>query len=255
MRFYIFSALMGLSLQSFAAPSPFLPNMSGKKILCESSLKEKLEIEFSHQSPNWNREVDAEAMTMTFRAAKKIGEWYELQISESAAPKLLYFSANKTKDFLWNADTCQFTTIEGRGLVLFHQEKNYPIDSFTDQDLEKLLARKSRGIIYVWSPHMVFSFTEFRTFRDVAKKKHLEFIPVLDPSAGVREAAAAAKKVHAEFKGRKLASVDLYMRNATLHFPTVFVFANGKINTHRLIGILPKKGLAQGIDQWMEELK
>ncbi|HEY1079181.1 MAG TPA: hypothetical protein VGE46_03755, partial [Bdellovibrio sp.] len=69
------------------------------------------------------------------------------------------------------------------------------------------------------------------------------------------EAKAAAKKINVDFKGRKLASVDLYMMEGTLHYPSVFVFGNGKINPHRMIGVLPAETLSQYIDTYMGEIK
>lgn len=256
MKFFAFLASSFLLGQAYAGPA-WLPDLpAGKKVLCEKSLLEKINSEFSSVTPKWSREVDTNSVTSTFRASRDIGEWYELQISDIDAPKLIYLSDKKTKDFVWDSKTCKFETVEGAGLVLFKQDKKHPVDSFTDADLKKILAKKSnKGIIYVWSPRMVYSVTEFRMFRDVAKKKKIEFTAVLDPVVDVKEAAAAAKKVHADFRGRKMASVDLYMRNATLHFPTVYVYANGKVNSHRLIGVLPAAGLSMSIDKWMEELK
>lgn len=254
MKFYVLIA-MAIASKAYSA-NAVLPEVPFKKIPCEKYVVETVQAEFAGKNPEWHRVIDADSMTKTFRAAKKTGQWYELHIAERNEAKLFYISSEKSKDYIWNTKSCAKPEVrEGRGLVLFEQDKKRPIDSFTDQDLAKLLETKAKGIIYLWSPKMVYSMTEFRLFRDVAKKKNLDFIAVLDPSVDLKEAKAAAKKINVDFKGRKLASVDLYMMEGTLHYPSVFVFGNGKINPHRMIGVLPAETLSQYIDTYMGEIK
>ena len=269
MKLYVL-LLMAVAFKAQAA-SPILPEVPFKKIPCEKNVSEFLKTEFAGTTPDWNREIDADSMTRTYRASKKTGQWYELNISEKEAPKLYYISADESKDYTWDTKSCSQQVAKHGGLVLFKNDKKKKVESFTDKDLEKLLAGKTSGIIYLWSPHMVYSMTEFRVFRDVAKAKGIEFIPVLDPAVDINEAKAAFKKIPVdinsrklasseiktklEFSGRKLASVDLYMRNGTTHFPSTFVYANGKLNPRRLIGVFGAEGLAQNIDVWMGELK
>lgn len=253
MKFYLLIAL-AMTSRAYSA-NAVLPDFPNKKIACEKNVRETIQAEFAGKSPRWTRVIDADSMTKSFRAPKQTGQWYELHLSERNETKLFYISSEKSKDSIWNSKSCAKPEIrEGSGLVLFEQDKKRPINSFTDKDLAKLLDGKAKGIIYLWSPKMAYSMTEFRLFRDVAKKKNIEFIPVLDPSVDFKEAKAAAKKIDVDFKGRKLASIDLYMMEGTLHYPSVFVFGNGKINPHRMIGVLPAETLSRYIDQYMGEI-
>lgn len=230
-------------------------------ISCQKHVETFLNNEFSGIPISWERVIDEDSQTQVYRASRELGHWYELQISEQKAPRLFYLSAKHNKDYEWNKKTCALTEREGRGLLFKEQAEGYsfpslesPENFFTDADLKKVVASGKSGIIYVWSPRMVYSVTEFRVFRDVAKKLKIDFIPVLDPFVSDVEARGAAKSVQAEFKGRRLASVDLYMRSSTLHFPTVFVYGSGKINSKRVIGVLPPEGLKMTIREWLKEL-
>jgi hypothetical protein len=123
-------------------------------------------------------------------------------------------------------------------------------------------------MIYLWSPRYVYSVKDFQIFRDAAAKKGMEFIAVLDPQVSVEEAQAAVEKTNQEmkptkrkmasletFKGRKLASVELFMRDGMVHYPTVFVVKNGKMNPHGLPGILTPPLLSKLLDQRMGDIK
>lgn len=144
------------------------------------------------------------------------------------------------------------------------------VDSFNDFDFEKILSEKKTAMIYLWSPRMVYSVSEFTRMRALAEKRNMEFVPVLDPMADSQEAKEAMKKAGVDFQMktaalqrepssinlyRKLNSVELFMRNGTLHFPTVFVTANGKIHSRRLIGVLTNDDLNSSLDQMTGDLK
>lgn len=256
----LFLILAVLSYQSAQGQTLLIPTPFRAPIPCQKQVSAFLKNEFSKDGIQWERVVDQDSQTQVYRASRDLGHWYELQVSEKNPPKIFYISSKLNKNFEWNKKTCAMTQSEGRGLM-FKQETAgaRPADSapesfFTDSDLKNLVASGKSGVIYVWSPRMVYSVTEFRVFRDVAKKLNIEFVPVLDPFVHESEARGAAKSVQAEFKGRRLASVDLYMRNSTLHFPTVFVYGNGKINSRRVIGVLPPEGLEITFKEWLKEL-
>lgn len=246
--------LAALSYQSAYGQVSFIPKPFGPSTPCQKQVEKFLKNEFSGNLISWERVIDEDSQTQVYRASRDLGHWYELQISAASAPKVFYLSEKQNKDFVWNKKTCALSQSEGRGLMFNEQTGIAQDSSFTDADLQKAISSGKSGIIYVWSPRMVYSVTEFRVFRDVAKKLKVDFIPVLDPSVSDGEARSAAKSVQAEFKGRRLASVDLYMRNSTLHFPTVFVYGNGKINSRRVVGVLPPEGLEITLKQWMKEL-
>jgi hypothetical protein len=266
MKHIVFILSVLASAHSFAAG--FIPEESFKEFKCEKELQAQLKTWFA-SAPQWDRVADPDFETQAFRAPVKTGEWYELHITEKKLPAVTFFSSEKMEEFTWNV-SCKMSTKPGPGFEFFKQTKKKSIEGFSDADLSQLLKSKKKGVIYIWSPRMVYSVTEFTRFRAAIQKKGFDFTPVLDHAVDVGEAKDAMKSAGVELKlrtagvnrepssadfYRKLNSVDLYMRNANLHFPTMFVYANGKVHPRRLTGVLNNEGLDKALDQWMEELK
>jgi hypothetical protein len=268
LKLLVLSFMLGLSLRSFGAD--ILPRGSYSDFKCKAEVQKELEKVFSGKNPEWERTVDPSFDTQAFRTSTvKTGEWYELQIAEKDTPKLFFYSAAKSSVSSWNK-TCKAATTNKPGLELFKAAGMDKSEIYSDAELAKLMSDKRTALIYVWSPRMVYSVTEFTRMRALAEKRKMEFVPVLDPLVDVSEARAAIKKAGIDFKIRsannlrepssiamykRMNSVDLYMRNATLHFPTVFLVANGKMHSHRIVGVMTNDGMNASLDEMMGELK
>lgn len=230
-----------------------LPSELDFDFTCRPQVDIQLERSLGNAIPQWNRVADANFETKVFRSpVEKVGEWLELRLAGKKSPELFVLSRDKMIEYSW-LSTCETVSKILPPLELF--KKDGLAEAFTDADLEALLKSKKKGVLYLWSPNMTYSVTEFRLFRDVAKKRKMEFIPILDHQAKFVDAKAAAKVVGVDVSGRKLASVDLYMRHGTLHFPTVFVFANGKIHQKRIVGILTATDFDKMLGEWLKELE
>jgi len=267
-KFLLLSLVLGFSMRSFGAD--FLPKESNQEFKCKTEIQKELEKVFSKNQPHWERTADPSFDTQAFRTSTaQVGEWYELQIREKETPKLLFYSSTKTSEST-RSKKCKAKNIMGPGLEISKKEKGADAESFSDVDLGKLLTDKKTALIYVWSPRMGYSITEFTRVRALAERRKMEFIPVLDPAVNVNEARAAMKKAGVDIKVKsasserepsavelykKLNSVELYMRNATLHFPTVYMTTNGKIHDRRLIGVLGNDDLNKSLDEMTGDLK
>lgn len=267
-KLLIMSFMLGLSLRSFGAD--LLPKDTYQDYKCKTEVQKELEKTFTGNMPAWERTADPSFDTQAFRTPMaKVGEWYELQITEKGSPKFYFYSSGKTMTWNWSK-TCKAATTKAPGLEFFKQAKGSKDEVYGDADLEKVLAEKKTALIYMWSPRMVYSVTEFTRVRTLAEKRKMEFIPVLDPMVDVSEAQAAMKKAGIDIKMKiasnqrepsslalykRMNSVELYMRNGTLHFPTVFVTANGKMHSRRLVGVLTNIDLNTSLDEMTGELK
>ncbi len=256
------------SLSCFA--DVFLPKVAYQNFKCQKEAEKVLRVVFAENEPKWERVADADFETQAFRApTSKTGEWYEFHISENNTPELFFYSLAKTSTSQWTK-SCKLLTKQGPGFEFFKAAPGDKEASFTDQDLAKLIHSKKNAVIYLWSPRMVYSVTEFARLRAVIEKRKMEFVPVLDPMVETAEARAAMKKAGVELGVKiaalsrepssvsfykRLSSVDLYMRNGTLHFPTMFVVSKGKIHPRRIVGILSDDGLNKSLDEWMAEIK
>lgn len=267
-KLLIVSFVLSLSLRSFGAD--VLPKDSYTDYKCKSEVQMELAKIFAGNAPVWERTADPSFDTQAFRAPMaKVGEWYELQITEKEMPKLLFYSSAKMSTWSWNK-TCKAANTKGPGLEFFKASAGSKSEIYTDADLAKLMSEKKTAMIYMWSPRMVYSVTEFTRVRALAEKRKMEFIPVLDPMVDVKEARAALKKAGIDFQiktansqrepssialYKRMNSVELYMRNGTLHFPTVFLTSNGKMHSRRLVGVLTNQDLNTSLDEMTGELK
>lgn len=109
---------------------------------------------------------------------------------------------------------------------------------FSDVDLEELLlSTPAGGLIYVWSPHMPYSVKGLRDIADIGGRVGLSVTPLLDPYAEARLSARVVEEAGLPPAAlRSLNSPALFDRGATLHFPTLFVFAHGRLAEHMLPG-------------------
>ena len=102
---------------------------------------------------------------------------------------------------------------------------------------------------------MVYSVNHSEDYFQLAKKNKFEFTSLLVHDVQFDEADQALKTKKQKFSGRKLASVDLYMRDATLHYPTFLVYNNGQIHSKRIVGINTPEDFQDLINQYATELK
>lgn len=217
----------------------------------------------------WIRQVDPEPRVTAFRSpTRKLGSWTELR----SAPGLLVLrviDAKRTRSyrFVRSGSGCKRTLTESAT----PHHPGLATEGFTDQDLARLLGRKSKALIYVWSPRMVYSLTFLDIFRQTAAKKGLQFIALMDPRVETKVATLAAAKAGMSLMNPKsermlaseaypdntlkLASFELFMRNPTIHFPTSFVISDGQIAAMRILGVKTEPFIEANIDAMLESLK
>ena len=112
-----------------------------------------------------------------------------------------------------------------------------PLD-FTDRDLHTLLeadySAGTGGLIYSWSPHMPYSVKGLAEIAELARRRGLQLVPLLDPQADLELAEAA---VPAELPTlRRLDSRVLIDRGLSLHYPALLVFSQGSLGDTVLPG-------------------
>lgn len=109
---------------------------------------------------------------------------------------------------------------------------------FSDDDLEDLLrSRRAGGLIYVWSPHMPYSVKGLRDMAVLGARVGMPVTPLLDPYAETTLSVRVVQEAELPREAlRSLASPTLFARGATLHFPTLLVFAHGRLAEQMLPG-------------------
>lgn len=180
-------------------------------------------------SPNENEQI--------FRKpTNKFGVWLETHLFKDKGP-ISYTITNKKVQKNQYDQKCRIQNSYDEG---FDFSKTYPDSSvtfLTDEKLEELIRSEKNKLVYVWSPEMVYSAENLPKYKKTAEELKIEFVPVLDPRSNETDHVSQATFYKFEKTKYKLNSVELFMRNATLHFPTVFLIKNNKLADFRISGV------------------
>jgi hypothetical protein len=127
--------------------------------------------------------------------------------------------------------------------------------AFRDRDLALLLENESRGVIYLWSPHMPYSAQGAREVQRVAAGLGLQSVVLLDPYADPALTDNAMLSQHLPYGAkRRVYARALLQMGATQHFPTAIVFESGRLDAQMLPGYTPPRDLRVYIRQRLKNL-
>ena len=137
-------------------------------------------------------------------------------------------------------------------------------DFFTDRDLRSLLKANSKGVIYVWSPNMPYSYETLRTkttgidnLKAAAKKTGAVVTVLLDPAANkdlANEIASKQAGMSTEYN-RSVQSIEIGLRAMGTHYPVVLVYANGKVARYSYPGVGTEQEYLTYIQGQLNELQ
>jgi len=199
------------------------------KLACGDAV-EKLLSEWEVAS-DWRRQVDPGPGGRTYRSpTQKFGVWIELQAQANGSSEAYRISASGVVRVGWNPKNCE------PHLTTTNSVKPEPGRMFTDKDLKTLLDSQGRGLIYVWSPGMVYSVRFMKDVEKVAKKHGLKVSMIVDPHLGADRARRILASTGIKREDPRLESVELLARNFATHYPTAIVYAKGKLSERELIG-------------------
>lgn len=123
---------------------------------------------------------------------------------------------------------------------------------FLDRDLERLLKKEKRGVIYLWSPHMSLSVYEL-----VEMKKYLSSLKVpvtilLDLNADIDSANKSIQKFDLPLEYlKRMNSRKLEKFGATIHYPSTIFYKDGEL-VKRVPGFNGKKSLVDLIKKYLD---
>ncbi len=232
-KFLLFAAF--LSVEAWAYLPEEIVTHKCRKVL-EKTLKKNA------SKDNWVRTVDPQKDVQAFRSpTENLGTWVEIQTFEN--PYLFVFSPDKSHVYKFSGKDCSVLTSTDTKAMNF---LNYKGDGFTDLKLKELVKADKPSMIYIWSPDMVYSMSEMSVFKQVAKEQGLQFVPVLDMSQSPEEAKKLSSGHGLNIPMTKLQSVELYMREGNLHFPTTFIVGRNRISD-RVFGVLTPQLLTERV--------
>lgn len=218
---------MGLFLSLFV--NGFVFGLSFEGHQCQSAL----EVLFKkHQVVSvWQQTAPLRVETELFRAeTKNFGTWVELELRQKNPARLRVLNKHYTTQYIFN-DGCSYSMVEKKHPQSFRK------DDLTDEKLHKIVQSPKGAMIYLWSPRMVYSVKESRVFKQVADQLGLEFFSVVDSSAGKNLLNTFDLKLYPHLKSQKDQSLELLMRGATVHYPSVLISKNKKLSNFPIVGV------------------
>ena len=208
----------------------------------------------------WMRRIEPAKGASAFRTPTYVlGTWVEVQTLADGTAKVFTLKASEGELRTFAKDKCSPPAEKIAGVVRASQPgRRY----FTDADLAKLLESTKPGILYVWSPGMVYSMRHYQAFKDTAKKLGIGFQALMEPSrdrASARqladfhkmpaiEAADGQERRLASEEDPRVASVEILMRNVS-HYPMTLVYGQGVINERPITGVLSAKDLEREVSE------
>lgn len=231
-----------LLLYSFASGL----NLDGHK--CQRSL----EILFDKHGvvKNWQQSAPLHPDTDLYRSeTKTFGTWVDLELRSKTISRLRVLSQNATLHYFFNEE-CSFTTLDKK-----HSQK-FGSDDFTDEKLHRIVQGQKGAMIYLWSPRMVYSVKESGIFKKVADQLNLEFVSVVDANVGAEFLAKTVDlKLYPYLKAQKNRSLELLMRGATVHYPSVLISNNQNLSKTPIVGVYNSDLLKAKIYKQMDPFK
>ena len=150
-----------------------------------------------------------------------VGVWLERSHSENGTTELRRVSAQQTDVAAFDPGGC----LTGTTIVQRSFNPDSAQHAFTDSSLDSLLSTNGRGLIYVWSPRMPLSVKGMEEARAAATSLGLAFTAL---AAQANE--AELRELHVPLANqRRLESLELVYRNATIHYPTVVLYNQKRI--------------------------
>ena len=182
-------------------------------------------------------------------ATRRLGTWVALSVDPWALPTLTRIDEHGTTRIRFEP-SCTLTRSHERALPI-----DPPADTFSDDDLAALVSDGTPGVIYVWSPHMPLSVDAYHQVVQASEDLGVTMTALLDPGVdpGYAKTVAGSSAIP---KGalRPFRSVDLRFRNATMHAPSLLVYARGRMLGLAVPGYRDAAGYRTTIENRIGEL-
>lgn len=158
---------------------------------------------------------------------------------------LLEKSANVEAITLMNPKNAQKISFDSKcnPTMTAYNHHQYSIPkSMDDTKLLTQMVNNKEGIIVMYSPGMNHSWTAIERLQKIGKEQNLPISFVMDPFASEKVAKDEAKKHHVSLNSfEKLSSLELAYRDATMHYPSFFVYKNGAIVGNMIPGLMTEQ--------------
>jgi hypothetical protein len=203
---------------SAASPWAFSLETQLKGVQCATEAQALLDQWDGHH--DWRRQInDNDNATVYLTPTQEIGVWLETHVYPDNTVAAFKTTPNGVLRVVWNSSNCAAT--------ISVQEKPKGSNrvasggGFGDDELAKIVASNSSGVIYAWSPLMNYSMKGLAEIKRAADSLHIKLVTVLDPNFKKSRSLASNSK--------PIESLELVNQGLVQHYPAILVFSKGKI--------------------------
>lgn|GEM_PF-5413423 len=207
------------------------------------------------------REMDGSRRFQT--PTQIVGVWVEARVFMNGETLLRRITSNFVETRTFDLQTCALKQTVRKSRELFDSPTASQV-KFSDRDLRVLLDENPRGLIYIWSPNMPYSYQQrlkgksgVEIVRDIGRRLGLKVTVVLDPAASAGYARQLVSQ-HSYMKPeslRSVQSIELSMRSMRTHYPALIVYANGRLARHGYPGLGTEEEYTKYIRGELNELQ
>jgi hypothetical protein len=234
----------------WASPVPRgVPTIGFDHVPCKDSIASLLESWDSRDV--WRRMVAPGKDAYSFSSPTgKLGVWVELHSEGDGQVRAVRMAEDTAMEMTWDTSNChpQLTTQK------FERPRS---GSFSDEELRKLVNGGKAGVIYAWTPGMVYSMDAYADLKKVTSKLGLKLTLVMDPSADPASARKMSRAQGFPLSGndRRMESVELLARGMNIHYPTLVVYADGKLADSEVVGAWPAQRFEERIQAELAQIR
>lgn len=181
---------------------------------------------------------------MSFRTpTQQFGVWLEIQRHPGAAPILMRLTENGTTHVEFAKADCAPTLSVLPGTL-----RHEPLPWLGDVELEAMMKKNPKGILYLWSPRYAHSLTAFTELKAAAEKVGVPVFSAMDPASPADLTKSTSAKAKAQgLDSKTFSAMELFARNVSGHYPKTIVFHQGLIAGQPIVGANSTEFYAQAI--------
>ncbi len=185
----------------------------------------------------WQKLLSMSTDEISFRSPTNTpGKWVQVYANEFNIRTTL-IGKNNTLVIDW-ANNCQKSIAN----VKTAKKVKRHINSLSDSDIQRLVATKKDGIIYIWAPEMPYSIEGIKEIEESAKKMKVNLTVLLSPVSDEQFARKVIKQKKLDTKFLKRhESRELHLRGVDLHYPSIITYKKAKLNRYARHGYEPEK--------------
>lgn len=119
-----------------------------------------------------------------------------------------------------------------------HKHYSNP-NGFNDLKLMNAMTKEKKGIVLLWSPGMDHSYTAISRLSKLSRELKIPIHYVLDPFADEKLALSGLKTKKLVLPTiEKNSSLELFYRDASMHYPSFLIYKDGQFISHLIPGLM-----------------